>query len=227
MSQSPIELKGSSFTLSVVHLHSATPEVIQQALQEKVSQAPAFFNNAPVVINVAHLKGEANWRALQQAVSAVGLHVVGISGCQHEQQKRSILRAGLVLINEGRAQNIVTATASQPDNHPAKTRIINTPVRSGQQIYARNGDLIITSSVSAGAELIADGNVHIYGSMRGRVLAGASGDTQCQIFCTQLSAELISIAGQYWLSEQIPANFVGKAVRLNLRDNALTIQSLN
>ncbi len=64
----------------------------------------------------------------------------------------------------------------------AKTRIVNTPVRSGQQIYARNADLIVTSSVSAGAELVADGNIHIYGMMRGRALAGASGDRECQIF---------------------------------------------
>jgi septum site-determining protein MinC len=113
------------------------------------------------------------------------------------------------------------------DNAPAKTRIISTPVRSGQQIYARNCDLIVTSSVSAGAELIADGNIHVYGMMRGRALAGASGDTQCQIFCTHLAAELVSIAGQYWLSDQIPSDYVGQAVRLSLLDNALTIQPLN
>ena len=200
MSQSPIELKGSSFTLSVVHLHNSQPEVIRQALQEKVEQAPAFLKNAPVVINVATLDGDANWKELQQAVAAAGLRVVGISGCRDERQKRAIARAGLPLLSE---------------------------VRSGQQIYARNCDLIVTNSVSAGAELIADGNIHIYGMMRGRALAGASGDTQCQIFCTHLAAELVSIAGQYWLSDQIPSDYVGQAVRLSLLDNALTIQPLN
>ncbi|WP_431222251.1 septum site-determining protein MinC [Serratia sp. L9] len=230
MSQSPIELKGSSFTLSVVHLHNSEPEVIRQALQEKVEQAPAFLKNAPVVINVATLNGDADWKELQQAVTAAGLRVVGISGCKDERQKRAIVRAGLPLLNEGKGQKTppqAPAAISLPDNAPAKTRIISAPVRSGQQIYARNSDLIVTSSVSAGAELIADGNIHIYGSMRGRALAGASGDTQCQIFCTHLGAELVSIAGQYWLSDQIPSDFFGQAARLSLLDNALTIQPLN
>lgn len=226
MSQSPIELKGSSFTLSVVHLHHSEPEVIRQALQEKVEQAPDFLNNAPVVINVAALNGDANWQELQQAVTAAGLRVVGVSGCNDEQQKRAIARAGLPLLNEGKGQK-VRAVAPVPDNASAKTRIINVPVRSGQQIYARNGDLIVTSSVSTGAELIADGNIHIYGTLRGRALAGASGDSQCQIFCTHLGAELVSIAGQYWLSDQIPSGFFGQAARFSLLNNALTIQPLN
>ncbi len=91
-----------------------------------------------------------------------------------------------------------------------KTRIVNTPVRSGQQIYARDADLIVTNSVSAGAELVADGNIHIYGMMRGRALAGASGDRDCQIFCTNLAAELVSIAGEYWIMDQIPEEFLVK-----------------
>ncbi|MGL6020196.1 MAG: septum site-determining protein MinC [Gibbsiella quercinecans] len=230
MSQSPIELKGSSFTLSVVHLHNSEPEVIRLALQEKVDQAPAFLKNAPVVINVAALNGNADWKELQQAVAAAGLRVVGISGCKDEQQKRAIARAGLPLLSEGKGQKMAAPEpVPAPVEEPAiaKTRIISTPVRSGQQIYARNSDLIVTSSVSAGAELIADGNIHIYGMMRGRVLAGASGDTHCQIFCTHLGAELVSIAGQYWLSDQIPSDYFGQAARLSLLDNVLTIQPLN
>ena len=108
-----------------------------------------------------------------------------------------------------------------------KTRLIDTPVRSGQRIYARQCDLIVTSHVSAGAELIADGNIHVYGMMRGRALAGASGDRETQIFCTNLMAELVSIAGEYRLSDQIPAEFYGKAARLQLVENALTVQPLN
>ncbi|PVZ85016.1 septum site-determining protein MinC [Serratia sp. S1B] len=230
MSQSPIELKGSSFTLSVVHLHHSDPEVIRQALQEKVNQAPDFLKNAPVVINVAALDSDADWKQLQQAVRSAGLRVVGISGCKDEQQKHAFTRAGLPLLNEGKSQKVAPPAPAAPvipDNAPAKTRIISTPVRSGQQIYARNSDLIVTSNVSAGAELIADGNIHIYGSLRGRALAGASGDPDCQIFCTALSAELVSIAGQYWLSDQIPADFFGQAARLSLSNNTLTIQPLN
>ena len=228
MSQSPIELKGSSFTLSVVHLYSAQPEVIHQALQEKVEQAPAFLKNAPVVINVAALNSDVDWKNIQQAVISAGFRVVGISGCKDEQQKLAISLTGLPLLSEGRANRAAEPPAAPvvPDDAPAKTRIVSTPVRSGQQIYARNSDLIVTSSVSAGAELIADGNIHIYGTMRGRALAGAAGDTNCQIFCTHLGAELVSIAGQYWLSEQIPSDFFGQAARLSLLDNVLTVKPL-
>lgn len=236
MSNTPIELKGSSFTLSVVHLHDAQPEVIRQALEDKIAQAPAFLKNAPVVVNVASLDGSVNWKKVQQAVTATGLRVVGISGCKDEALKADIERAGLPLLTEGKekiarapkAAPVEPVVVAAPDVSPVtKTRLIDTPVRSGQRIYAPNCDLIVTNHVSAGAELIADGNIHIYGMMRGRALAGASGDRDAQIFCTNLVAELVSIAGEYWLSEQIPADYYGKAARLNLAGGALSVQSLN
>lgn len=118
MSQTPIELKGSSFTLSVIHLHDSRPEVIRQALQEKVDQAPAFLKNAPVVINVATLPNGANWKDLQQAVTSAGLRIVGISGCQDERQKRAIARAGLPLLSEGKGQKV----APEPVISLRKTR---------------------------------------------------------------------------------------------------------
>lgn len=230
----PIEFKGSSFTLSVVHLHHSQPEVIRQALQDKIDQAPGFLKNAPVVLNVSALNGDINWKQMQQAVSATGLRIVGVSGCKDDALKKMIARAGLPVLSEGkeskkRAETPVAEAVAAPvvAETVNKTRIINTPVRSGQQIYARNADLIVTSSVSAGAELVADGNIHIYGMMRGRALAGASGDRDCQIFCTNLAAELVSIAGEYWIMDQIPAEFFGKAARLCLKEGALTIQTLN
>ncbi len=236
MSQTPIEFKGSSFTLSVVHLHHSQPEVIRQALQDKIDQAPAFLLNAPVVLNVSALTGDINWKQMQQAVMATGLRIVGVSGCKDEALKKMIARAGLPVLSEGKesrkqvSEPVVEAAPIVPTavaDAASKTRIVNTPVRSGQQIYARNADLIVTSSVSAGAELVADGNIHIYGMMRGRALAGVGGQSDSQIFCTNLAAELVSIAGEYWMMDQIPAEFFGKAARLSLIEGALTIQTLN
>ncbi|MFD1803369.1 septum site-determining protein MinC [Mixta tenebrionis] len=229
MSQTPIEFKGSSFTLSVVHLHHTHPDVVRQALQDKIDQAPAFLKNAPVVLNVAALDGEVNWKQMQQAIASTGLRIVGVSGCKDEALKRMIARAGLPILSEGKEQkrSPEPLAAPAPESVVTKTRVVTTPVRSGQQIYVRNADLIVTNSVSAGAELVADGNIHIYGMMRGRALAGASGDRDCQIFCTSLSAELVSIAGEYWIMDQIPAEYFAKAARLSLKDGALTIQTLN
>ncbi|XTZ40121.1 septum site-determining protein MinC [Salmonella enterica] len=230
MSNTPIELKGSSFTLSVVHLHDAKPDIIRQALEDKIAQAPAFLQHAPVVINVSALEGPVNWAHLQEVISETGLRVVGISGCKDIELKAEIERAGLPILSEGKEQ--ASRKASKSESAPVippktKTRLIDSPVRSGQRIYAPNCDLIVTSHVSAGAELIADGNIHVYGMMRGRALAGAGGDKEAQIFCTHLTPELVSIAGEYWLSDQIPAEFYGKAARLLVADNALTIQPLN
>ena len=231
MSNTPIELKGSSFTLSVVHLHEAEPKVIHQALEDKIAQAPAFLKHAPVVLNVSALEDPVNWSAMHKAVSATGLRVIGVSGCKDAQLKAEIEKMGLPILTEGKEKAprpAPTPQAPAQNTTPVtKTRLIDTPVRSGQLIYAPQCDLIVTSHVSAGAELIADGNIHVYGMMRGRALAGASGDRETQIFCTNLMAELVSIAGEYWLSDQIPAEFYGKAARLQLVENALTVQPLN
>ncbi|ADO48246.1 septum site-determining protein MinC [[Enterobacter] lignolyticus] len=232
MSYTPIELKGSSFTLSVVHLHEAKPEVIRQALEDKIAQAPAFLRHAPVVVNISSLVDAVNWQPLQQAITATGLRIMGVSGCKNPELKAEIDRAGIPLLTEGKEKIARSAPKEPPAPAPiatpvTKTRLIDMPVRSGQRIYAPHCDLIVTSHVSAGAELIADGNIHVYGMMRGRALAGASGDRDAQIFCTHLAAELVSIAGEYWLSDKIPAEFYGKAARLRLDATALTIEPLN
>src|SRR5262249_49661583 len=113
--------------------------------------------------------------------------------------------------------------APPPAPTAAKTRLVTQPIRSGTQIYARGSDLIVTAAVSPGAEIIADGNIHVYGALRGRALAGAAGDGDARIFCTRLEAELVSIAGHYLVSEQLPAEQQGFSVQIALVDERLTI----
>jgi len=105
----------------------------------------------------------------------------------------------------------------------AKTRLVTQPVRSGTQIYARGADLVVTAAVSPGAEIIADGNIHVYGALRGRALAGAGGDVDARIFCSRLEAELVSIAGRYLVSEQLPPEQQGFPVQIALVDERLTV----
>ncbi|GAA3932373.1 septum site-determining protein MinC [Litoribacillus peritrichatus] len=107
---------------------------------------------------------------------------------------------------------------------PAK--VISTPVRSGQQIYAKDTDLIILSQVGQGAEVIADGNIHIYGTLRGRAIAGASGNQQARIFCQSLQAELVSIAGIYKVSDDLPSDQLGQSCQVGLKENNLHIDTL-
>lgn len=94
MSNTPIELKGSSFTLSVVHLHEAEPKVIHQALEDKIAQAPAFLKHAPIVLNVSGLEEQVNWSAMHKAISATGLRIIGVSGCKNAKLKAEIEKWG-------------------------------------------------------------------------------------------------------------------------------------
>jgi len=105
------------------------------------------------------------------------------------------------------------------------TMLITQPIRSGQRLYA-TGDLIIMSQVSSGAEIMAEGNIHVYNTLRGRVSAGIQGNTQARIFCFDLQAELVSIAGNYKVSEDIDAAVRAKPVQIYLENQALIIQNL-
>lgn len=106
------------------------------------------------------------------------------------------------------------------------SKVIHQPVRSGQQVYAPDGDLIVLASVSAGAEILADGNIHVYGTLRGRALAGVKGDTQARIFCHSMAAELVSVAGQYKISEDIDRSVLGKPTQVYLDKDALRFKEI-
>lgn len=218
MSNTP-DLKGSSFTLSVLHL--CDDDVVKTAsfLKDKVAQAPAFFASAPVVINIAEVKNELDFSLLKQSIQDAGMIPVGVAGCKDKRIQNLAAEAGFA---------VMTASKS-PAKAPAKMApptVIRTPIRSGQQVYAKNGDLIVLNHVSPGAEIIADGSIHIYGTLRGRAIAGASGQKEARILCHDLQAELVSIAGNYWLSDQIESEYWNKKVMLSLADDTLHFETL-
>src|SRR6185437_13440521 len=109
---------------------------------------------------------------------------------------------------------------------PPPTLMHHHPVRSGQRVYARDRDLIVTSTVAAGAEVMADGCVHIYGSLRGRAMAGAHGDTAARVFCREFNAELVSIAGVFRVFETLPKELAGQPVQAWLEENDLRLASI-
>ncbi|AMA65212.1 Septum site-determining protein MinC [Candidatus Arsenophonus lipoptenae] len=228
MTESLIELKGSNFTLTVLHIYNEDPEVIKKAIQEKIDQAPTFLKNAPIILNVNGILNVNSILSCYRIITNTGLKIVGISGCTNTKLRQLITDIGLpLLLSEDQNRKLYNKKNSNTNTTEySKTNIITAHVRSGQRVYAANCDLIVNANVSAGAELIADGNIHIYGMMRGKVLAGASGDNNCEIYCINLQAELVSIAGQFWLSEQIPTYFTGKAARLRLTNNKLTISNI-
>jgi septum site-determining protein MinC len=118
--------------------------------------------------------------------------------------------------------------AAQPGPSASQPGLVQAaPIRSGQQVYADNRDLTVLSAVGAGAEVIADGSIHIYGALRGRALAGAQGFEQARIFCREFHAELVAIAGHYKVSEDVPAALLGKPVQVWLDGDQLRIEALD
>ncbi|QCI16001.1 septum site-determining protein MinC [Buchnera aphidicola] len=237
MSKTSIELKGSNFTLLVMYLYDHDINLISESIYKKIQECPKFFKNAPVIVNISSLCNKADWKKIQEIIISYGFFVVGVSGCKDKKLKKIIINSGVPVLSESQRKNKniiddifnISQENTKKDiiKKIEKTHIIDLPVRSGQKIYAKHADLIVVNNVSAGAELVADGNIHVYGIVRGRVLAGADGDTTRKIFCTVLFAELVSISGEYWLSDQIPEKFIGKSAQIYLKNKFLTINSLS
>ncbi len=231
------ELKGTTFTISVLHISDGKPERIRQLLAAKVAQAPLFFNCAPLVINVERLADIPDFEQLKELVESEDFVLVGITGTQNEAMKTAAKAAGLAVMASGKSRKaehlpektpipapVVEVNATPAPLVPSKVHV--GPVRSGQQLYAAGTSLVILGSVSPGAEVIADDSIHIYGTLRGRAIAGAKGNTQARIYCQQLQAELLSIAGTFQLSDALPAGLIQQPVHVRLDNEQLRIDHI-
>ncbi|MAD03705.1 septum site-determining protein MinC [Pseudoalteromonas shioyasakiensis] len=231
MSEQIFELKGNLFTLSVLHLFSADTALLSKQLDEKIAQAPKFFAGAPIVINLSDVQDEAlDFSFLKSMLSGLSLNPVGVCNGSQEQNE-SAKAAGLSVLNY--SQDVKAATAKQQTNTSIVEKTVHLPaqvihgtVRSGQQVYAKDRDLIVIGAVSHGAEVISDGNVHIYGTLRGRAIAGAKGYNEANIFCQKLEAELVSINGSYWISDSLQGEHWGSAVQIQQKNDSLEISAL-
>jgi septum site-determining protein MinC len=227
-----LEFKSSTYSVPVLVLAGNDLPAIEQQLQEKILQAPEFFKNSPLVFDLQELSKkdlDIDVTELAQVIRTQGLLPIGIRGGT-QQQNQQALELGIP-VHSG---NTMSTVSKQPEPEPepvpeppalATTKMITQPVRSGQRIYA-HGDLVILSQVSAGAEILAEGNIHVYGSLRGRALAGVQGDTEARIFCSDLQAELISIAGTYKISEDLNGTVPNRPVQIYLQNNTLIIKDI-
>jgi septum site-determining protein MinC len=229
----PFELKGSTFTLTILQLRRSELAAIDEHLANKISQAPDFFRNVPVIIDLDELAAgaEVDFSGLCGLLRNRGMIPVAVRNAGSRLQQTAAA-AGLPILPEGRTPLPAAGRASARNKteagKPSQHRIHSQPVRSGQQVYAANGDLILLAPVSAGAEVLADGNIHAYGPLRGRALAGVQGDTGAHIFCQQLDAELVSIAGNYRLIEQLEDNVRSKSAHIYLsEEQRLIIEPLS
>lgn len=243
---SSFQLRGQSMTVMVLKLFNGADPDLFAEIGSKIGQAPNFFRHAPVVLDVTDCPGGTiNFAVLIPGLKKLGLVPVGIQGGPVDVQSAAAT-AGLGVFRTSRQQRASQTDMSAPmeestgspaamiapaaglsEDGPMNAALIVTePVRSGRQVYAPRGDLIVMAPVSPGAELLADGNIHVYGTLRGRALAGLSGDTTARIFAHSLEAELISIAGLYRVAEDIDPAARGKPVQVYREENALKIRPL-
>lgn len=220
-------------------------------MRERVERAPKLFARAAVILDfgaLPRLPDDATARALVEALAAAGVHPVALAYGTPENDALAE-RLGLPVLAKFRAQYERAGADAMPDAAPAARSAATAPppapaapapvaepepglvhalpVRSGQQLLAVNRDLTVLSSVGAGAELLADGSIHVYGALRGRALAGASGFTGARIFCREFHAELVAIAGHYKVLDDVPKALHGKPVQVWLDENdILQIQPL-
>jgi len=231
-----LELKSSSFTVPLLVLNKYDLHLISDQLAFKVQQAPEFFKNSPLIIDLDTLVKTTKDIDLKALFGIVRKHKfipVGIRGGKPEHNAAAnelgipVQSATQTNRPTPKPQKIEPAPVAeqQSDNVKNQTKIITHPVRSGQRVYS-HGDLIVLSQVSAGSEIMAEGNIHIYGTLRGRALAGVQGNSNSRIFCSDLQAELVSIDGIYKISDDLNDISSGKPVQLFLNEQNLEIEYL-
>ena len=284
------------YTLLSLRLHSSDLDAIDAGLSDKVQQAPGFFSNTPVVIDITRIEGDSRIDG-ERLIERVKAHklipvLVSVSDSEspvaqqlslpivettsrnvplsnklagadakkgkspsegaaakgaktsllHEPKLEPALADGDDSLDNSAAGDSVSSGAdnsgsaealelgnqlsSHMDFEPVSPLLITRPVRSGQQLYARATDLIIMAHVGPGAEIVADNNIHVYGPLRGRALCGVTGNTESRIFCQSLEAELVSVAGNYKLLEEIPEDLRGKPAQIWYHEGRLNIDPL-
>ena len=245
----PLELRSTSLTLLTVVWRTGTWTECLEALARKAP--PGLFDHEPVVLDLSTIDrpvwAEVEATALQQQLGRHGLQVLGVRGLPPEEAAWAEavgwprLDDAAVGPAHGAAPEAPhtapapashTPTEAVPEPRPKaepspSTLVVDRPLRSGQQVYARGGDLVVMAPVNAGAEVIADGHIHVYAPLRGRAIAGAKGDANARIFASQLEAELVAVAGVYrTLDQALPAELRGQPAQVRLNQDRLVIERI-
>ncbi len=238
-------LRAGNFNLLVLRLLDPRPEAVLPALGDQFRRAPGFLRFAPIVIGLADLEAapeEVDFRALVDGLHKLEIVPIGTSGGS-QAMKQAAQSAGLPPLRAvGGAETepapppaetapapLATAEAAPRPDFSGSGRaamLVTEPVRSGQRIYAQGADLIVTATVNAGAEIIADGNIHVYGALRGRAVAGAADDATARIFALNFDPELVAIAGYYAVREGLGDAPIGKPTQVRLEGEEMRFAPL-
>ena len=232
------EVKGTVSSLTVLRLRTSDVDAIEADLVEKIRPFPQIFNAAPVVVDAAFLDGKPlPWEAIARILRASKLVPVAAANVPAAETDPAV-SAGFGIVQLGSrlksidpepdAPSPVPAAGSSPVSAPPpqESVLVAQPVRGGQVVYARGVDLVARAPVNAGAQVIADGCIHVWAPLRGRALAGAQGKKDARIFCLSLEAELVSVAGEYVLADEIPDALRGRPAQVFLDGERVRIAPL-
>lgn len=230
---SAIELRYGQIGVLHGRLRSIDPGALLDELSGRIATAPQFFQQTAICLDLdlgtlAAPPDAQQVRAVIDAVKRAGMLTVGLAeGPPHVAELGKTLSLPVLSGFRASSRGLGTAPAT-PAPRPVEARPVTAvglqhaqPVRSGQRVYARDRDLIVTAMVGAGAEVIADGCVHVYGVLRGRAMAGTRGDTSARVFCQEFRAELVAIAGVFRVFETLPPDLAGQPVQAWLADDEL------
>ena len=246
------ELKFGQVGIANLRVRSLDIEKICTEMADRIQRAPRLFGRAAVVLDfggLAHCPEAPTVLALVEGLRNAGVVPVaiayGTSAIEELSRETGLPLLAKFRASYERADADEQAPAPAPIKNPPNAEIPGAevatsvaaakpepglmhvqPVRSGQQVYAQNRDLTVCATVGAGAEVIADGSIHIYGALRGRALAGASGLASARIFCREFNAELVAIAGTYKVLEEVPKKLLGKPVQIWLENDQIRIEEL-
>jgi septum site-determining protein MinC len=248
-SRAAFELKGVVTPLTVLRLRTRDLNLVERQLRAKLVSMPGFFQDSPVVLDLGALEGslaDLPLAALVHVLRSMGVVPVGATGVPDEDRE-SVLAAGLGIVNPGPGrERDVGPRAEEPPpeperrNEPARAAsvaplhrdphrpplVVRQAVRGGQEIYARQTDLIVLAPVNPGAQIYADGHIHVYSTLRGRAMAGAQGMTEARVFVQKLEAELVAIAGAYVMADDIPSDRRSRPSQVYLENGECRIAAL-
>ncbi len=236
------KIKTGSVSVLQLHVLSNDLNQLKQELDQRLAQSPDFFYSTPIVLELSAIADSGlslNFTDLALFMRERGMCVAGVVGGS-EVQRDEAIQAGFGIFSESlqkhQKEEIREQLQVQPELFEAEpapvierhTLVIDKPVRTGQRIYAEGANLVVLAIVNAGAELIADGDIHVYAPMRGKAIAGARGNEKSHIFVNSMEAELLSIAGCFKVFEEgIPEEVRGKPARVHLDGSRLVIEPLN
>lgn len=227
------EIKSATLPLVALLLKSPDLSLLAEELQARFGERPDFFDRDPLVIDLAPVGAEAqvDFPRLLELLRRYSVVPVAVKGGSQVQMEAAVA-AGLAAAPEAVPAPAVPQRGKekvQPQPPPPSSALVVTrPLRSGQQVYARGRDVVVLAMVNPGAEVIADGHVHVYAPLRGKAIAGARGDGDARIFTLCLEPELVSIAGVYRTSEnELPAGLRGQAAQVRLHEGKLVMEPLN